>query len=609
MLLTLEHTLTVADRRAHLVVVETTIRSDVPLPAPLVLFMPVWTPGSYLVREYARHVESLTGRADGIPCPAPKIRKNAWRVGNAGARQIFVRYHVYCNELTVRTNHVDDSHAFLNGAGVFLAIDGHEDAAATVDLVVPPGWQLATALDRADAPGPPPAAPYAREGGRTVRLVARDLDALVDAPIEIGELRQERIHVHGVPHDVAVWPKNRLGDAQVGSLLRDFAMLIEAESAWFGGALPYERYTLLLHLSPRARGGLEHRSSASLIASPSAFATRDGYLDLLSLVAHELFHAWNVKRIRPLGLSPYRYQEENYTRLLWWFEGATSYYDWRALRVSKLCTVEEYLSHLAGEILAVDRVHGRLVQSLEEASFDAWIKLYRPDENTENSTVSYYRKGEVACALFDIEIRARSSGRASLDDVLLHLWERYGKARRPVPEDGIQAIFEEATHVPLGDVFDAWIRSPGEIDYDTTLAQVGLRVDRELREGKDRVEKKPRAALGLRVRPEGGKAIVAAVARGRAAQLAGIDPGDELIAIGGARVEAGSLDAALASHAPHEEIEVTVARDGSLVTLKARLEEARPEKIHIVTRSDASDSDRSRALAWLGDAHPSWSAS
>ncbi len=605
---TIQHRVAVADPRAHLVAVETTVRSDMPVAEPLVLFMPVWTPGSYLVREYARHVENLTARVDGVPCPALKIRKNAWRVGRAGAREISVSYHVYCNELTVRTNHVDESHAFLNGAALFLAVDGHEEAAATVDISIPRGWQLATALEVAVHEPPAPAAPVTQEGSRTVRLVAPDLDALVDAPIELGELRRERVHVRDVPHDMVLWPRDRAGDPQVASLLRDFATLVEAESAWFDGALPYDRYTLLLHFSPRGRGGLEHSSGASLIANPNAFATRDGYLDLLSLVAHELFHAWNVKRIRPSGLSPYRYQEENYTRLLWWFEGATSYYDWRALRVSKLCTVEEYLDHFASEIHAVDRVHGRLLQSLEAASFDAWIKLYRPDENTENSSVSYYGKGEVVCALLDIEIRARSSDRASLDDVLGRLWEDYGKQGRPVPEDGIQTIFEEAAGVSLGDLFDEWIRSPGEIDYDKTLARVGLRVDRELRDGKD-TEKRPRAALGLRVRADGGKAIVAAVARGRAAQVAGIEPGDEVIAVGGRRVEAGSLEAALGSRAPLEEVDVTVGRDGNTLDLRARLDAARPEKIHIGIRDDASHVERTRASAWLGDAHPAWSPS
>lgn len=604
MILTVHHTLTIDDPRGHLVSVETVVRSDVPLPAPLVLFMPVWTPGSYLVREYARHVESLTGLSDGAASAARKIRKNAWRVGLEGAREIALRYRVYCNELTVRTNHVDESHAFLNGAAVFLAVDGHEDAPSTLDVVVPRGWQLITALDGAASPeSSSPNRPSVWEGESTVRFVASDLDALVDSPLELGELRTERIHVHGVPHDIALWPKHRADDVQIASLLRDFATVIATEAAWFGGSLPYDRYTLFLHLSPRARGGLEHLSSASVIANPTTLSTRDGYLDLLSLVAHELLHAWNVKRIRPEGLSPYRYQEENYTRLLWWFEGATSYYDWRALRVSKICTVEEYLDHLAGEILAIDRTHGRLLQSLEEASFDAWIKLYRPDENTENSSISYYRKGEIVCALFDIEIRARSRGRASLDDVLRHLWECYGKPRVPVPEDGIQAIFEKSTEVPLGDLFDAWIRSPGEIDYDATLAHLGLFTDRDR---KDRGEKKPRATLSLRTRSEGGKAIVTAVARGRAAQLAGIDAGDEIIAIGGRRVEAGSLETALASRDPFEEVDITIGRDGSTFTLKARLDEAGTDKLRIATRADVSEPQRSLALAWLGGAPPTW---
>jgi predicted metalloprotease with PDZ domain len=590
MAFTLLHTLAIADARAHLVSVETTVRSDAPLAAPLVLFMPVWTPGSYLVREYARHVEGVHGFADGRPCEVVKVRKNAWRVGGAGSRELSFRYRVYCNELTVRTNHVDESHALLNGAAVFVAIEGHEGTAATVEVGLPAGWEIRTALPRAKAEA---------DGDGCVRLYAKDLDALVDAPLELGELRTERIVVKEVPHEVVLWPRDRAEDAQVASLLRDFGTIVETESAWFGGTLPYERYTALLHLSPRARGGLEHLSSAALIASPNAFATRDGYLDLLSLFAHELFHAWNVKRIRPRGLSPYRYQEENYTRLLWWFEGATSYYDWRTLRRAALCTEGEYLEHLAAEIVAMDRVHGRRVQPLELASFDAWIKLYRPDENSDNSSVSYYRKGEIVCALLDVEIRARTQGRASLDTVLGHLWERHGKIGEPVPEDGMQALFEEATGAKLGDLFDAWIRSPGEIDYDLSLAKVGMRIDREPREEKEGAEKKSRAALGVRVRTEGGRAVVATVTRGSAAQLGGMDPGDELIAIAGRRIEGGVIDAALVSRAPHEDVEVTVARDGRLLALRVRLEEARPDKIRIVPRASATEAERALGVSWL----------
>jgi predicted metalloprotease with PDZ domain len=594
--LTIHHNVSIADARSHLVSVETTIRSDEPLGAPLVVFMPVWTPGSYLVREYARHIESVTGLSDGSPCLPTKIRKNAWRVGRAGGREVALRYHVYANELTVRTNHVDESHAFLNGAALFVAVEGHERLSATVDLVLPAGWQVMTALEHSTA------AP-----GR-VRLFADDFDALVDSPIELGHFRVERVQARGISHEVAIWPKERADDGQVAAFLRDFRKIIDTESLWFGGTVPYDRYTLLLHLSSRARGGLEHLASAALIASPSAFATRSAYLDLLSLVAHELFHAWNIKRIRPEGLVPYRYQEENYTRLLWWFEGATSYYDWRTLLVSGLCTVDEYKDHLTDEISLLDEVAGRFVQSLEQASFDAWIKLYRPDENSENSSVSYYRKGEIVCALLDIEIRARTQGRTSLDHVLAHLWEHHGKVGKAVPEDGLQDLFEEATGARLDDVFDAWIRSPGELDYDRTLARAGLRLARERgtdasvgREGAER--RSSRAALGLRVRNEGGRAMVATVARGRAAQLAGIDPGDELVAIGGRRVEGGAVDGALAERAPFEEIEVTVARDGRLLVLKLRTEEARRAKVRIVSKDDATPAEQGLGLAWLAS-HP-----
>jgi predicted metalloprotease with PDZ domain len=602
---TVRHRLAIHDPRAHLVAVETRVTSEPRLSAPVVLFMPVWTPGSYLVREYARHIEGFVAFADGAPCAAVKIRKNAWKVGREGALEVTVRYLVYANDLTVRTNHVDESHALLNGAAVFLAVEGQESLSATIDVALPKGWKVMTAL------------PRSAEDAESVRLVARDFDTLVDSPIALGQLRCERFEAKGIAHDVAIWPEGSVESKHVEGLVRDFARIVETEAAWFGGALPYDHYTALLHFAPRARGGLEHLNGAAVVAHPSSFGTRDRYLDLLSLLAHELFHAWNVKRIRPAGLFPYRYEEENYTRLLWWFEGATSYYDWRCLCVSGLCSSEEYADHLAGELAAMERVPGRLVQSLEQASFDAWIKLYRPDENSENSSVSYYRKGEIVCAMLDLEIRARSKGRASLDQVLDLLWKRHGPGASradcgpPIPEDGMQALMEEATGVSLGDLFDAWIRSHGEIDYDRTLARVGLRLERPVPSAAgaslsrdpsavNSGEKKARsAALGVRLRSEGSRSVVAAVLRGGAAQVAGVDAGDELISIAGVRIEGGSIDAALAPHAPGEDVVVTVAREGRVFPLKVRLDEARPDKLKIIPRTEASDEERALGAAWL----------
>ena len=580
-MLSVVHRISIPAPHTHVVHVETTIAGD--LPGELVLFMPVWTPGSYLVREYARHVEGLVAEA---PARAAKIRKNAWSVQTGDAKRAVVRYRVYANELTVRTSHVDDSHAFLVGAALFLGIEGHESLGARVEIEPPKDWRVTTSLKASPAGG----------------FEAPDFDTLIDAPFEMGTHRQETFEVLGTPHRYSIWPAALVGDADVRRLVDDTRSILAQEASLFGGSLPYETYDLLLHLSPRGRGGLEHAASAALIASPSAFAARDGYLDLLSLVAHEAFHAWNVKRLRPAGLTPYRYQQECYTRLLWWFEGATSYYDWRVLRLARLCAVDEYLDHLATEIGYIDQTPGRLVHSLEEASFDAWIKLYRPDENSANSTISYYRKGEVVCALLDLEIRARSAGRASLDRVLATLWEEYGARRRAVPEDGMQAIFERAAGVPLGDLFEAWIRSSAEIDFAPTLAKFGLNLERGAR---------PDAApctLGLRVRSDGGRATIAAVTRDGAAWRSGLDPGDEILAIGGARIEGGNVEAALRGRAPGDTVEVVLARDGRLLTRRATLDPPRHDRVKLVAHRDAPPAARDAFTAWLGEPHPAWVA-
>ncbi len=545
------------------------------------MFMPVWTPGSYLVREYARHVE---GFAAVTPASARKIRKNAWRIGTAGAGPVVVRYRVYANEMTVRTSHVDESHAFLVGAALFLGIEGHERLGARVEIAAPRGWRVVTSL---------PASPT---GG----YEAHDFDALVDSPFEIGTHREERFEAVGKPHRYSIWPGSALSDADVKRLVDDTRAIVQQEAQLFGGAVPYDAYELMLHVSPRARGGLEHAACAALVAPPGAFHTRDGYLDLLSLVAHEVFHAWNVKRIRPEGLAPTRYQEEAYTRLLWWFEGATSYYDWRVLRLSRLCTVGEYLDHLASEIGYLDQTPGRLLQSLEDASFDAWIKLYRPDENSINSAISYYRKGELVCALLDVEIRARTAGKASLDRVLLLLWNEYGAPGRPVPEDGMQALFERAAGVRLDDLFDAWIRGVAEIDLATSLAKVGLVVERSSRADG------PSAALGMRVRSEGGRTTVASVTREGAAWRAGIDPGDEIIAVGGARIEGSSVEAALRGRAPGDPVDVMISRDGRVQQRRVALDPPRHDRVKLVASRDAAPSVRAAFTSWLGEPHPTW---
>ncbi len=570
------HRVSIADAAAHLLTVETTISADSPLPEPLELFFAVWTPGSYLVREYARHVEGFTCDTH----PVAKTKKNTWSVKHGGAREVVVRYHVYCAELTVRTNHLDASHAFLNGAATFAAVRDELDVPIEVELDFPDSFRVATALER--------------DPTNAKRFRAKSYDVLVDSPIEAGHFREATTLAAQRRHTFAIWPERAITDANVTRLLEATKAIVEAETALFGGDLPHDGYTFILHLSPRARGGLEHMASSSLIAPEHAFDSREGVLDVLSLVSHEYFHLWNVKRMRPAGLSPYRYEEENYTRLLWWFEGATSYYDWRVLRLAKICSVDEYLDHLATEIAYLESTPGRLVHPLESASFDAWIKLYRPDENSPNSTVSYYRKGELVNAMLDLEIRARSDGKSSLDAVLLHLWKTHGARNIPIPEDGMQRLFEEATGLQLGDLFDALVRSAREIDVESSLKRAGLAVERSARNDST-------ASLGIRTRADGGRLYVGSVLRGFAAQRAGFDAGDEIIAIDGRRVDGSNLDAVLFGKHAGDKVSVLVGRDGRVIALDAVLDGPRLDKVKIVPMKDANEAQLAFRRAWLGD--------
>jgi predicted metalloprotease with PDZ domain len=565
----------------HLIHVEAIVSATAgALPGSIVLFMPVWTPGSYLVREYARHVEGFAAEA---PAQATKVRKNAWQVRTGGAAQVRVHYRVYAGEHSVRTNHVDETHAFFAGAALFLCVEGVEPSPLRVEIATPHDWRVTTPL--ADV--------SVSDAGRTRCYEASTFEALVDAPFELGTHREETFDALGVNHRIAIGPRGTAGDADVQRFLTDAKTIVETLGALFGGSLPYDRYHLFLHLRSTGRGGLEHRSSAALIAPPSAFATRESYLDLLSLVAHEVFHAWNVKRIRPAGLVPYRYDQECYTRLLWWFEGATSYYDWRSLALAHLCTVDEYLDHLAGEIAYLDQTPGRLVSSLEDASYDAWIKLYRPDENSSNSSVSYYRKGEIVCALLDLELRARTGGRATLDSVLGHLWTEYGRVERPVPEDAMQGIFERVAGLPLGDLFDGWIRGTSELPCAAVLAGVGLAIERGPRTDA------PPCSLGARFRSDAGRAFVTSVAREAAAARGGIDPGDEILGIGGTRIEGANVDAALRGRAPGQTVDVTVSRDGRLAVKSVTLDPPRADRVKLVPMRDAPEAARRAFDSWL----------
>jgi predicted metalloprotease with PDZ domain len=594
------HHLSVADAHAHLLAVETTVApagGEGHLPATLTFCMAIWTPGSYLLREYARHVEGFEASARGLPAAYRKVRKNAWQVETSGATEVTIKYRVYANDLTVRTNHVDATHAYWNGAATYLTLQEAPTSGARVVVDMPEDWQIATALAPAETRGT-----VAKSAARV--FFARTFDELCDAPFECTKLVERTFTTLGKTHRLAIWDNADARSVDWNKIADDTKTIVETEAKLVAGdrapeqALPYERYLFIWHVSPRGRGGLEHRDSTTLLAKPSGFHTRTGYLDILSLIAHEFFHLWNVKRIRPAGLFPYRYEQENYTRMLWWFEGATSYYDWRTLRLAKLCTAAEYLHHLADEIARLEDTPGARVHALEDASFDAWIKAYRPDENSMNSTVSYYLKGEVVCALLDIELRHRTGGAVGLDDVVRHLYWTYGAKEVPVPEGALPGIFRQLSGISFDDCFGRWVERAEPLDVNEVFARVGLVFQRSTRRDA------PPASLGVRLRLESGRVMVDAVPRGGHAHRAGIDPGDEIIAVANRRVPEGRTELPLQGLEPGTVVPVVLSRDGWLHVVDTTLAPPTPTEAKLVPLPTPPPEARTLYEQWLLDPFP-----
>src|SRR5216684_3470353 len=447
----------------HLLEVEMRVQipANLQVPNETDLVMPVWTPGSYLIREFERQVQDFAADANGRALDWTKVDKNTWRVKTGGARQWRATYRVYANELTVRTSELNSDHAFWNNATLLMYPDGHINAPSTLRIVAPVGWKIATGL---------PAA-----AGQQNTFRAENFDILYDSPFEVSNFKELDFQVRGVAHRIVI---DGEGNYDPERLRTDVQKIVEAETAMFGG-IPYHDYTFILHLRSNTGGGLEHLNSTALGFRRFGFADEDGYRRFQSLVAHEFFHLWNVKRIRPDALGPFDYNQENYTRLLWVAEGITEYYGNLMVRRAGLMSKEAYLNHLARQIEDFQNTPGREVMSVEEASFDAWIKYYRPDENSVNSQISYYDKGELLGLLLDLEIRRRTNNAKSLDDVMHYLFaEFFQKGRNYTPTD-FQKACELMAGASLDDFFSRYVRGRDDLVpvYNEILVGAGLRLE------------------------------------------------------------------------------------------------------------------------------------
>jgi len=570
-----------------------------PDPAGQRLWLPDWIPGSYMIRDFARNLSGLSARdGEGRAVAVTALDKSSWRCAPATG-PLTVGYEVYAWDLSVRTAHLDQTHGYFNGTSLFLAVDGQEAEPVTVDLLAPEGvegeWRVATTLPSRGAP----AWGFGCYG-------AADYDELIDHPVELGTFDLVEFSACGVPHAVAVTGRHR-GDLQ--RLARDLQRVCEAQVRFFGEPAPFGRYLFQLMVVGQGYGGLEHRSSTSLLCSrdelPRAGESEgkpsNGYRSLLGLCSHEYFHSWNVKRLKPAEFLPYDLRRENHTTLLWFFEGVTSYYDDLFLVRTGLISPASYLELLAQQITRHLRTPGRAVQTVSESSFFAWTKYYKTDENTPNSVVSYYIKGALVALCLDFGLRRHGS---SLDELMRRLWRDHGLAGRGLTEAGIRAAVRDLAGGDHLDAFlDQALHGTDELPWQSLLEASGISVQLRAAEGSVDAGGRPgvlsgeRPWLGVRTQAGEGGVQLAFVQHGGPAEAAGLSAGDLVVALDGLRVTAANWDKRLLQHAVGDSISVYAFRRDEWLAFTCRLAAAPLDTCVLALPADAPA--RTLADRWL----------
>jgi predicted metalloprotease with PDZ domain len=567
-----------------------------PDPEGQVLSLPAWIPGSYMIREFARNIVQIRAEADGRKLRLTKLDKHTWRAARCKG-ELSITYQVYAWDLSVRAAHLDQTHGFFNGTSVFLKVQGKELLPHVVDIQPPEGeayagWRVATSLPELKA-----------RRYRFGSYIAQDYDELIDHPVEMGEFNLIKFEAHGVPHEMAI--TGRVPHLDTERLAHDLQRICEHQIALFEPRTkrpPMSRYVFLTLAVGDGYGGLEHRASTALICARSDLPVRgqaalsDGYRSFLGLCSHEYFHTWNVKRIKPAVFAPYDLTQENYTPLLWLFEGFTSYYDDLTLVRTGLIDRNAYLGLLAKTINAVNKGSGRLKQSVAESSFDAWTKYYRQDENAPNAIVSYYQKGSLVALWFDLLIRSRTRGKRSLDDVMRALWRHYG---RDFYQDGrgvgvsdadVEALFDEVTGLSLKTVFDHAVRGAKDLPLAEALTAFAIQLQDRPRKGTP--------SLGVRTRKEGADCKLASVYEGGAAHHAGLSAGDTLVALDDLRITASNLDTLLARYSNGDIVVMHAFRRDELMTFEVSLQPDTAPQVKLVIQDKPVTGVKLRD-AWL----------
>jgi len=557
------------------------------------LVFPSWVPGSYVIRDPARYVlrAALEG-PDGRPiAPVERVGKARWRVPYTSGPPPVVRWELFGFELSKLGLDADPDHLFLNAGFALPYVDGHQNEPCELRLDIPAQWRVVTELEEID-----------REQRR---YRARTYDELVDSPVDCGSIRESNFRPAGIPHRLSLCGEP--ADMDLPRTVRDLEQIAATTIAYFGTS-PLSHYTFFLHLADTGDGGLEHATSNSCVVRRDIFRPAQKYRRFLHLAAHEYFHLYNVKRIRPAALGPFDYTREVYTRLLWWMEGATDYVSHLLLRRSGLLSPRQYLEDLAEMIRGYRETPGRLVTSLEEASLSAWVGFYRPSDESVNQTVSYYLKGALVSWAMDMEIRTATHNSASLDTVMRFLWREYGESGRGIGENELPRVVERATGLDLGDFFDRYVAGVDELDFDRPAQSAALNLIPAPREPSEEDPGGP-GYLGIDMGTSEGVTRITTVRDGTPARNGGLRPGDELVGIDGRRIYAGQWNDAFERLSPGQAIELLLFRRGRERRCRVTLATPPPKKLQFRPAATPSDLERTIHSSWLNGsilpAHPS----
>lgn len=580
--------ISLAEAPQHRVVVEA--RFVAPASGKLELWLPVWTPGSYKIRDYARHIEEITAIDEaGAALEVERPSKNTWQIQTTGGGEVVVRYRLYARLLTVRTNFVEAGSGFLNGAATFLLQRSSE---GPFDISIELPEAMASVVTALPETGPN-------------RWRARDIDQLCDSPIIFGSPRVQKFEIESIPHHLVNLGGEELwDDEECAKEVRRIA----SELASFWGEIPYDEYRYL-NVIAEGGGGLEHNNCTLMLTGRWTWGDKDRRKGWYGLVSHEHFHAWNGKRLRPEALGPFDYEQEVFTPDLWFVEGFTSYYDDLLIARAGLIDQKEYLERLGKQISSIQQTPGRLVLPLSKASTDAWIRYYQRDENSVNSQISYYTKGSVVAWLLDAKIRAASNHQRTLDDAMRLAYRRYS-GERGYSHQQLFSVFEEVAETDLSDWLERFIDGTDELEYEDALEVFGLHFKPEEEEDDEQEEKDEQEDeeepvpgwLGIDASESGGRWVITRVRRGTPAYDGGLNTGDEIIALNKYRTSSGNWSTICLQHPPGTEAGLLVSRRGVLIRLPIVFGEKPEQKWKLQVHPEATEEQANRRVLWLGRA-------